>query len=187
MTAAPKTIKLEIPLILHPKNAISRFPLNCKRGTRMAIYDYSYTSMEGKTVPLSDCKGKVLLIVNTASKCGFTPQYAGLEHLWKTCGERGLVVIGFPCNRFLRQDPGDNAQIQEFCTARYGVAFQLSQKIDVKGANAHPLFKELTGGKKIKWNFAKFLVGRSGNLVEWFGSAKTLEQLAPNVEKQLRE
>ena len=151
----------------------------------MAIYDYSYTSMEGKTVPLSDYAGKVLLIVNTASRCGFTPQYAGLEDLWKIYGERGLVVIGFPCNQFLRQDPGDNAQIQEFCTVRYGVTFPLSQKIDVKGANAHPLFKELSGGKNIKWNFAKFLIDRSGNLVERFGSTTKPEQLVPYIEKLL--
>jgi glutathione peroxidase len=151
----------------------------------MAIYDYSYTSMDGKTIPLSDHKGKVLLIVNTASKCGFTPQYAGLEQLWKTYRERGLVIIGFPCNQFLHQDPGDNAQIQEFCTVRYGVTFPLSQKIDVKGENAHPLFKELSGGKNIKWNFAKFIVDRSGNLADRFGSTAKPEQLVPHIEKLL--
>ncbi|MDR3050671.1 MAG: glutathione peroxidase [Oscillospiraceae bacterium] len=151
----------------------------------MAVYDYSYISMEGKTVPLSEYTGKVLLIVNTASKCGFTPQYAGLEQLWKTYRERGLVIIGFPCNQFLRQDPGDNAQIQEFCTVRYGVTFPLSQKIDVKGADAHPLFKELSDGKNIKWNFAKFLIDRSGNLSERFGSTKKPEQLVPFIEKLL--
>ncbi|MFP3153498.1 glutathione peroxidase [Lachnospiraceae bacterium ZAX-1] len=151
----------------------------------MSVYDYSYTSMEGATVPLSDYANKVLLIVNTASKCGFTPQYAGLEQLWKTYKDRGLVVIGYPCNQFLHQDPGDNGQIQEFCTVRYGVTFPLSQKIDVKGANAHPLFKELSGGKNIKWNFAKFLIDRSGNLSERFGSTKTPEQLVPYIEKLL--
>ncbi|GHU81337.1 glutathione peroxidase [Clostridia bacterium] len=151
----------------------------------MSVYDYSYTSMEGKTVPLTDYTGKVLLIVNTASKCGFTPQYAGLEQLWKTYGERGLVVIGFPCNQFLHQDPGANEEIQEFCKVRYGVTFPLSQKIDVKGANAHPLFKELSGGKNIKWNFAKFLIDRSGNLAERFGSAMKPEQLVSYIEKLL--
>jgi glutathione peroxidase len=151
----------------------------------MAIYDHSYVNMEGKTVSLSEYKGKVLLIVNTASKCGFTPQYAGLEQLWKTYEDQGLVVIGFPCNQFLRQDPGDNAEIQNFCKTRYGVSFPLSQKIDVKGANAHPLFKELSGGKAIKWNFAKFLVDRSGKLHERFGSTKKPEQLAPLIETLL--
>jgi glutathione peroxidase len=154
-------------------------------GKEMAVYDHCYINMEGKTVSLSDYKGKVLLIVNTASKCGFTPQYEGLERLWKTYGERGLVVIGFPCNQFLHQDPGDNEEIQNFCKLRYGVSFPLSQKIDVKGANTHPLFKELTGGKAIKWNFAKFLIDNSGNLTEWFGSTKKPEQLAPYIEKLL--
>jgi glutathione peroxidase len=151
----------------------------------MAIYDYDYTSMEGKIIPLSDYKGKILLIVNTASKCGFTPQYAGLELLWKTYGERGLVVIGFPCNQFLHQDPGNNEQIQEFCSVRYGVTFPLSQKVDVKGTNAHPLFKELSGGKNIKWNFGKFLIDRSGNLAERFGSTTKPEQLIQYIEKLL--
>jgi glutathione peroxidase len=141
--------------------------------------------MEGQSVSLSEYKGDVMLIVNTASKCGFTPQYAGLEKLWETYHERGLVVIGFPCNQFLRQDPGDNAQIREFCTVRYGVTFPLSQKIDVKGANAHPLFKELSGGKAIKWNFAKFLINRAGNLAERFGSTTKPEELAPFIEKLL--
>jgi glutathione peroxidase len=151
----------------------------------MSVYQFSYTAIDGKPVSLSEYEGKVLLIVNTASKCGFTPQYAGLEKLWKTYCERGLVVIGFPCNQFLHQDPGDNAQIQEFCSVRYGVTFPLSQKIDIKGANAHPLFKELSGGKNIKWNFGKFLIDRSGNLSERFGSATTPEQLIPNIEKLL--
>jgi glutathione peroxidase len=143
--------------------------------------------MEGTIVPLSDYKGKVLLIVNTASKCGFTPQFAGLEQLWETYKERGLVVIGFPCNQFLHQDPAENEQIQEFCKVRYGVSFPLSQKIDVKGANADPLFKELSGNKAIKWNFAKFLIDRSGNLSERFGSTKTPEQLVPEIEKLLEK
>jgi glutathione peroxidase len=161
-------------------------PWKVKRGRKiMAIYDYSYINMEGATVPISDYRGKVLLIVNTASKCGFTPQYAGLEQLWKAYKDRALVVIGFPCNQFLHQDPGDNAQIQEFCKVRYGVSFPLSQKVDVKGANAHPLFKELCGDKAIKWNFAKFLIDRSGNLAERFSSAKKPEQLAAYIEKLL--
>jgi glutathione peroxidase len=151
----------------------------------MAVYDHSYINMDGETISLSSYSGKVLLIVNTASKCGFTPQYAGLEQLWKTYQERGLVVLGFPCNQFLHQDPGDNAQIQEFCSVRYGVSFPLSQKIDVKGANAHPLFKELSGDKAIKWNFSKFLIDRSGNLIERFGSAKKPEQIVPYIEKLL--
>ncbi|GHV04702.1 glutathione peroxidase [Clostridia bacterium] len=153
----------------------------------MPIYGHSYTSMEGKPIPLSDYAGQVLLIVNTASKCGFTPQYEGLETLWKTYRERGLVVIGFPCNQFLHQDPGENAQIQEFCTVRYGVTFPLSQKIDVKGANAHPLFKELSDGKNIKWNFAKFLVDRSGKPAGRFGSTTKPEQLVPEIEKLLEQ
>jgi glutathione peroxidase len=151
----------------------------------MAIYDYHYTNMEGETVSLSDYEGNVLLIVNTASKCGFTPQYEGLEQLWETYKERGLVIIGFPCNQFLHQDPGSNEEIQEFCKLRYGVSFPLSQKIDVKGANAHPLFKELSDGKAVKWNFEKFLIDRVGNLQERFTSAKKPEQLVPYIEKLL--
>ncbi|MDR0813168.1 MAG: glutathione peroxidase [Oscillospiraceae bacterium] len=151
----------------------------------MSVYDYSYTSMEGTAVPLTEYAGQVILIVNTASKCGFTPQYEGLEQLWKTYRDRGLVVIGFPCNQFLHQDPGDNAQIQEFCTVRYGVSFPLSQKIDVKGANAHPLFAELSRGKSPKWNFTKFLIGRDGELSERFSSVTKPEQLAPYIERLL--
>lgn len=151
----------------------------------MAVYEHSYISMEGETVPLSRYAGKVLLIVNTASKCGFTPQYAGLEQLWKDYKDKGLVVIGFPCNQFLHQDPGNDKEIEEFCKVRYGVTFPLSRKIDVKGAGAHPLFKELSAGKNIKWNFGKFLIDKSGNLAERFGSSTKPEQLAEYIEKLL--
>jgi glutathione peroxidase len=151
----------------------------------MAVYDYRYTNMDGVDVSLSEYEGKVLLLVNTASKCGFTPQYAGLEQLWETYRDQGLVVVGFPCNQFLHQDPGSNAEIQEFCSLRYGVSFPLSQKIDVKGDNALPLFVELSGGKKVKWNFTKFLIDKEGNLVERFESKVKPEKIAASIEKLL--
>lgn len=137
-----------------------------------STYDFEATSITGQAVPLSDYRGKVLLIVNTASACGFTPQYAGLQALHEQYGERGLVVLGFPCNQFGSQEKGSESEIASFCDLNFGVRFPLMGKIDVNGANAHPLYRWLTaeapgvlGTKAIKWNFTKFLVGRDGQVI----------------------
>ena len=137
-----------------------------------SIYDFSAKTLQGKEVALADYRDKVLLIVNTASKCGFTPQYEGLEALYETMGKRGLTVLGFPCNQFGKQEPGDAQEIARFCDNTYGVTFPLFAKIDVNGSDAHPLFRflkeqrsGLLGSKTIKWNFTKFLVDRSGQVV----------------------
>lgn len=132
-------------------------------------------TIEGKEVKLSDYRGKLYLIVNTASKCGFTKQYKGLERLYKKYHERGLVVAGFPCNQFGGQEPGDESTIAEFCETRYKISFPMFSKIEVKGDAAHPIFKELTGENspfpgKVKWNFNKFLVAADGTLLARFGS-----------------
>ena len=133
------------------------------------IYDFKALTSKGKEIDFKDFKGKVLLIVNTASKCGFTPQFAGLEQLNQRYREKGLVIIGFPCNQFASQDPGSNSEIESFCQVNYGVTFQIMKKIDVNGDNAHPIFKYLKSrtrgffGSRIKWNFTKFLISRDGN------------------------
>ena len=136
-----------------------------------AIYDFTANSLAGEAVPLKRYEGQVLLIVNTASKCGFTPQYEGLEQLYRELSPRGFAVLGFPCNQFGAQEPGDAKQIAEFCESRYEVSFPMFAKIDVNGSGAHPLYKYLKGaksgllGSSIKWNFTKFLVDRAGQVV----------------------
>ncbi len=138
-----------------------------------SVYDFDALSIDGRSVPLSQYRGRVLLIVNTASACGFTPQFGGLEQLHQTYGGRGLVVLGFPCNQFGAQDPGSNDEIGAFCQKNYGVSFPMMGKIDVNGADAHPLYRWLTaeapgllGSKAIKWNFTKFLVGKDGRVLK---------------------
>ena len=145
-----------------------------------SIYDYEVNTISGKTVPLADYKGKVLLIVNTASKCGFTPQFTGLETLYTDLKEQGLDILGFPCNQFLKQDPGSDSEISEFCSLNYGVTFPMFSKIEVNGDNTHPLYKYLKkeakgmlGSEKIKWNFTKFLINRDGEVIKRY---------APNTE-----
>jgi glutathione peroxidase len=157
-----------------------------------SIYDYTAASLDGRSVPLSDYQGKVLLIVNTASKCGFTPQYAGLEALYKDCRDRGLAVLGFPCNQFGHQEPGAAEEIGAFCEKNYGVTFPMFGKIDVNGAGAHPLYQHLKtekrgllGTKNIKWNFTKFLVDRAGKVVARFGPNTTPQSIRPAIEKLL--
>lgn len=156
----------------------------------MAKIDYAteVTTIDGKTTTLSEFEGKVLLIVNTASKCGFTPQYEGLEALWKEYGERGLVVLGFPCNQFGKQEPGDETEIQEFCSLNFGVSFPLFAKIDVNGGDTHPLYGQLKsaapgllGSKAIKWNFTKFLVGRDGEVLERFAPNDTPAEIGKRI------
>ncbi|EEJ0015093.1 glutathione peroxidase, partial [Listeria innocua] len=141
--------------------------------------------MNGKEIALSDYKGKVLLIVNTASKCGLTPQLEGLEKMYKKLGGDNFEILGFPCNQFLRQDPGSDEEILEFCQMNYGVTFQMFSKIKVKGKDAAPLYKyltEQTGGKKVEWNFAKFLIDENGEVVERFPSKMKPEDFEDKVE-----
>ena len=157
-----------------------------------AVYDFSATSITGKPVKLDQFKGKPLLIVNTASACGFTPQFAGLEELHKTYGTKGLVVLGFPCNQFGAQDSGSNGEIAEFCQLNYGVSFPMMEKIDVNGAGAHPLYQWLSaeapgllGSKAIKWNFTKFLVGKDGMVVKRYAPTDTPASMAKDIEAAL--
>ena len=157
-----------------------------------AVYDFSATSITGKPVKLEQFKGKPLLIVNTASACGFTPQFAGLEELHKTYGAQGLVVLGFPCNQFGAQDSGSNGEIAEFCRLNYGVSFPMMEKIDVNGAGAHPLYQWLSaeapgllGSKAIKWNFTKFLVGKDGTVVKRYAPTDTPASMAKDIEAAL--
>lgn len=152
------------------------------------LYDIEVISIDGKKTTLAEHRGKVLLIVNVASRCGFTPQYSGLEALYRKHKHEGLVVLGFPCNQFGRQEPGTEAQIQEFCSTKYDVSFPLFAKIDVNGDNTHPLYRALRGedGPKIQWNFEKFLVDRRGNVAH-YGSSKTPEALEKDVVAALRK
>ena len=157
-----------------------------------SVYDFEAKTINGKTVPLNQYKGKVLLIVNTASACGFTPQFGGLEELHKTYGGKGLVVMGFPCNQFGAQDPGSNEEIAGFCQLNYGVTFPMMEKIDVNGAEADPLFKWLTaeapgllGSKAIKWNFTKFLVGKDGEVIKRYGPQEAPKGLSKDIEAAL--
>ncbi|MBE7437677.1 MAG: glutathione peroxidase [Spirochaetales bacterium] len=141
----------------------------------MSFYDHRVRTLKGSEQNLSDFKGKVCLVVNVASKCGFTPQYTGLEEIWKKYRDRGLVVLGFPCNQFGSQEPGTADEIESFCQLNYGVSFPLFEKIDVNGATAHPLYAYLTGEGsghpgEIKWNFEKFLIDREGKPVRRFSS-----------------
>ena len=144
-----------------------------------SVYDYSATLADGTTASLSDYKGQVLLIVNTASKCGFTPQYEGLEKLHATHKDAGFAVLAFPCNQFGSQEPGSTEEIVEFCEMRFQTSFPLFEKIDVNGTNSHPVYKHLKsevkgllGTERIKWNFTKFLINRDGEVVGRFGSQK---------------
>ena len=156
------------------------------------VFDFDATAIDGTPSPLAVQRGRVLLIVNTASACGFTPQFAGLEALWKSYGERGLTVIGFPCNQFGSQDPGSNVEIGSFCQKNYGVSFPMMSKVDVNGASAHPLWKWLTaeapgllGTKAIKWNFTKFLVGRDGQVIKRYASTDSPASLKADIEAAL--
>ena len=158
----------------------------------MNIYDCGIKTMDGQDKLLGDYKGKVLLIVNTASKCGFTPQYQGLEDLYRRYKDRGFVVLAFPCNQFGHQEPGSESEIQQFCTTRYDVSFPVFAKIEVNGANTHPLYRYLKneksgvlGTKAIKWNFTKFLVGRDGHVVRRYAPADKPESLTGDIEQLL--
>ena len=156
------------------------------------VYDFDAQTIDGRTVPLRQYEGKVLLIVNTASACGFTPQFAGLEELHQRYGDQGLVVLGFPCNQFAGQDPGSNDEIASFCQLNYGVSFPMMAKVDVNGAQASPLYRwlcaeapGLLGSKAIKWNFTKFLVGRDGQVLKRYAPTDKPESLVKDIEKAL--
>ncbi|GHA07073.1 glutathione peroxidase [Arenicella chitinivorans] len=158
----------------------------------MTVYDFKASNIRGEEISLADFEGKVLLIVNTASKCGFTPQFEGLETLYKDLEPKGLMVLGFPCNQFGSQDPGDNGEIQEFCQLNYGVSFPMFSKIDVNGKDTHPLFTYLKkeargvlGSESIKWNFTKFLVDRDGNVVKRYASTDKPSAIRDDIEKLL--
>ena len=157
-----------------------------------SIYDFEARQINGKDIALSQFKGKVMLIVNTASKCGFTPQFGGLEELYKSYSGKGLVVLGFPCNQFGSQDPGADGEIADFCQVNYGVSFPMMGKIDVNGPAAHPLYKWLSseapgllGSKGIKWNFTKFLVGKDGQVIRRYAPTDKPADLAKDVEAAL--
>ena len=156
------------------------------------IYDFTVKDIHGKSVKLLAYKGKPLLIVNTASECGFTPQYKGLEALYKKLHGKGLEILGFPCNQFGAQEPGSEAQIEQFCEVNYGVTFPMFAKIDVNGDNAAPLYKYLKkekpglmGSEAIKWNFTKFLVDRDGKVVERYAPNAEPASIAPDIQKLL--
>jgi len=156
------------------------------------VYDFEINRLNGDPVKLSDYRGKVLLIVNTASQCGFTPQYAGLETLYGKFKQRGLEILGFPCNQFGKQEPGSSEEIAEFCSVSYGVTFPMFEKIDVNGRHAHPLYRYLKreargvlGSEPIKWNFTKFLVDREGEVVKRYGSTTKPEQIEADIEAAL--
>lgn len=158
------------------------------------LYDIKVKTIEGDQTDLSDFRSKVLLIVNTASKCGFTPQFTGLESLYERYNDRGLEILGFPCNQFLKQDPGSDAEIGEFCTLNYGVTFPMYSRIDVNGPNAHPLFqhlksaaKGLLGSEKVKWNFTKFLVNRQGEVIKRYAPNTEPKDIASDIELYLSE
>jgi glutathione peroxidase len=155
-------------------------------------YDFSARDIDGNERSLGEWRGKVLLVVNVASKCGFTPQYEGLEKLWRAERDRGLVVLGFPCDQFGHQEPGDEAEIRNFCSTSYDVTFPLFAKIEVNGDGAHPLYKWLKsegkgilGSESIKWNFTKFLVGRDGQVVRRYAPTDTPEKIAKDLAAQL--
>lgn len=156
------------------------------------IADFTVTTNRGEPLDLASKKGKVLLVVNTASKCGFTPQYEGLEKLYQKYKDKGFEVLGFPCNQFGGQEPGDADEIAEFCKVNFGVTFPLMEKVEVNGPNASPLFdwlknekKGLMGSTSIKWNFTKFLIDREGNVVKRYGPQDTPERIAKDIEKLL--
>ena len=158
-----------------------------------SLGDFKATSIDGRPVDLSEYDGQVVLVVNTASECGFTGQYAGLQELYDTYAERGFTVLGFPCDQFGGQEPGDEAEIAAFCQRNYGVTFPMFEKVDVNGDGAHPLFAWLRSeqggllGSAIKWNFTKFLVGRDGQVIGRFAPTKEPQQLTDDIEKALAE
>jgi glutathione peroxidase len=158
---------------------------------KTSFYDFSATTLQGKNVSMESYKGKVVIVINTASKCGFTPQYEGLEKLYRDYKDKGLVILGFPCNQFGKQEPGNSKQISEGCLINYGVSFPMFSKIDVNGENAHPIYKylksELNGtfGSFIKWNFTKFMIDKNGKPYKRFSPTTEPEKLRTHIEALL--
>ena len=157
-----------------------------------SVYDFEALSIDGKPAQLRAQRGRVLLIVNTASACGFTPQFAGLESLWESYRDKGLTIVGFPSNEFGSQDPGSNDEIASFCQINYGVSFPMMGKVKVNGTDAHPLWKWLTaqapgllGSQGVKWNFTKFLVGRDGSVIKRYAPNDSPESMKTDIEKAL--
>ena len=157
-----------------------------------SVYDFGAQRLDGQAVQLADYRGQVLLIVNTASKCGFTPQYEGLEALYRKHKDKGFAILGFPCNQFGAQEPGDAAEIGDFCSTTYGVTFPMFEKVEVNGEATHPLYaflkkarKGLLGNEGIKWNFTKFLVGKDGQVLARYAPNVTPESLSGDIEKAL--
>ena len=160
----------------------------------MSIYDFKVQARDGSEVDLGEYRDQVVVVVNTASKCGFTPQFGALEELYKEFHDQGLTVLGFPCNQFANQDPGSNDEIAEFCQLNYGVTFPVMGKIDVNGSDAEPVFKWLTeeapgflGSKQIKWNFTKFLVGRDGEVIKRYSPKDDPKSMTPDIEAALAD
>ncbi|MNN07398.1 Hydroperoxy fatty acid reductase gpx1 [compost metagenome] len=158
-----------------------------------AILDIPCTTIKGEQKTLADFGGKALLVVNTASQCGFTPQYKGLENLWRKYKDQGLVVLGFPCNQFGSQEPGNEGEISQFCELNFGVSFPLFKKIEVNGSDAHPLYVELKkrapgalGSQRIKWNFTKFLIGKDGKVIKRFAPLTKPEHMVSEIEALLK-
>ncbi|MDD3763742.1 MAG: glutathione peroxidase [Nevskiales bacterium] len=156
------------------------------------VYDFEARTIDGQTQKLDAYQGQVMLVVNVASKCGFTPQYKGLEALWRKYKDRGLAILGFPCDQFGHQEPGDENEIKNFCSLTYDVSFPMYAKIEVNGDGTHPLYKHLKhaakgvlGSEAIKWNFTKFLIDREGNVVKRYGSMDTPEKIEGDIEKLL--
>lgn len=159
----------------------------------MSIYDFQVKDSKGELIPLSNYKDQVVIVVNTASKCGYTPQYKDLQALYEEYKNEGLVVIGFPCNQFMNQEPGSNEEIQSFCELNYGVSFPILGKVDVNGENADPLFKYLSknapgimGLKSIKWNFTKFIIDKNGEVVERVAPQTNPQEMKATIEKLLK-
>jgi glutathione peroxidase len=169
-----------------------RFLRTTRGAMAESIYDIEVETLEGEKKTLKEYEGKVMLVVNTASQCGFTPQYAGLEKLHQRLADQGVVVLGFPCNQFGQQEPGDEAEIGAFCQKNYGVTFPMHAKIEVNGPNAHPLYqklkseqKGLLGSARIKWNFTKFLVDREGRVVKRYAPTTKPEKIEKDIERVL--
>lgn len=167
------------------------FSYSTKGSEMNDIYDFSVKTIDGKDLSLSEYKGKVVLIVNVASKCGFTKQYKGLEELYEKYKDNGLVILGFPCNQFGGQEPGTNKEIMEFCSLTYNVSFPMFDKIEVNGDNAHPLYKYLTSQKSglltesIKWNFTKFLIDKNGKVIKRFAPTTTPDNIESDIKNLL--
>jgi glutathione peroxidase len=162
------------------------------KAAAQSLSDFQATDITGRPVSMADFKDRVVLVVNTASACGFTPQFGGLEELWQRYQDRGLTIVGFPCNQFGGQDPKDNAEIATFCQRNYGVTFPMMAKVDVNGSDAHPLFRwlkreapGLLGSEGIKWNFTKFLVGRDGRVIRRYAPQDAPAKLAADIEAAL--